>query len=243
MDVRISIPPMKGGRVVDETPDFNRIEAAAQSRIIEGWVKRPGSCLDLGGGYGRIVQYVESRFSEVLLVDVSRASLRTARRRLRSACEVQSDISCLPVKDDGFDYVLMTGVVHLLPDPDPVFREILRVAKNHATLILTVPNLQVNHLVRRLTEVYPPIATVIPTFGPPLWPLGTKPYADAQRIIVPRSFHLRARRGTGLMNNYFGKLLSRFLFLHWFEVATSPLWFLKLDVLLRFEVVKDGLKG
>lgn len=234
----ISIPSKRAVQIPDETPDFNRIEAAAQSRIIRGWVRRPGSCLDLGGGYGRIIQSLEPCFSDSLLIDTSFASLRLAKGRLGKTGEVQSDIGHVPVKDASFDYILMTEVVHLLPDPGLVLGEIFRVAKNHAILIITIPNLQINHLVRCMTEVYPPLASFVPTFGPALWPLGTKPYAHPHRLLVPRSFRLRAMRGTGLLNNYFGKLLSRFLFFHWLEVATSPLWFLKLDLLLEFEIVK-----
>jgi SAM-dependent methyltransferase len=221
---------------------FNRLEAGAQSSIISGWVRTPGSCLDLGGGYGRITQAVEPSFTDVLLVDVSRESLVAGRKRLGKADLVQSDANLIPARDSAFDYVIMTDVVHLLPDPAKVFREILRVTKNHGTLILTIPNLQMNALVRQLTRIWPKVAYVQPTFGPAVWPLGTRPYPSPERV-VPVSFRLRRKQGTGLLNNAFGKPLSRFRSLRFFDVATSSLWFLKLDVLYNFEVVKGRAGG
>jgi hypothetical protein len=57
---------------------------------------------------------------------------------------------------------------------------------------------------------------------------------------MPRAFREEGRRGTGLFDNYLGKRLKGSGRLYLVDVATSPLWFLKLDIFLKFKVVKPG---
>jgi SAM-dependent methyltransferase len=218
--------------------EFNIIEAEAERSIIRSWIRPGGSCLELGGGVGRITRALEPLFAKVVMVDISRQNLNHAAPQLDKTHLIRSDISYVPAADSSFDYVIMLKVVHLLRDPSSVFEEIFRVTRNRGILILSIPNLRTNYFVGQLERMLPRLKTVLPVFGPAVWPLGERPYSRPDLMIVPKSFRLEDRRGTGLFDNYLGKALSSFRFLHLVDVATSPLWFFKPEVLYRFQVLK-----
>jgi SAM-dependent methyltransferase len=219
-------------------PEYNRLQAESERRIITNWIQRSDCCLELGGGVGRITQALEPYFANLTMIDLSAPSLQSAKSVLGRTQLLRSDAAHIPVRDSSFDCVLMIKVVHLIPSPSKVFREILRVAKNHSTMIMSVPNLQLDSLIRGLYRISPSLRFILPTFGPSLWPLDRRPFLNPHRQIAPDSFVLRQKRGTGLFDNYPGKLLGRFRGLHLIDVATSPAWFLKPDILLKFEIVK-----
>ncbi len=221
---------------------YNVIEDDAQKRIIKGWIHHADSCLELGGGAGRITHFLEPYFNNVAMIDLADNSLQLARTKLKKTTLVRADISNVPMKDSSFDFIVMVKVVHLLPDPALAMREIQRVSRNHGILIMSFPNLQTNHLIRNFEDrVSPKLRHVFPTFGPAVWPLGYRPYPRPHELIVTEAFRLKGRRGTGLFDNYFGKVLSRFRFLHLIDVATSPLWFSKLEVFFKFEIIKESV--
>jgi SAM-dependent methyltransferase len=217
------------------------IEDEAQRRIIRGWLRPGDSCLELGGGYGRITRVLEGYFRNVVMMDLTRRNLRMARGNLKKAAIMCSDVSTIPMRESAFDTVVMVRVVHLLPDPTKTMREILRVMKDRGTLIMSIPNLLANHMSRQLElKLFPPIRHAFPTYGPVVWPLGEIPYLRPNELFVPKEFQVTGRRGTGLFDNSVGKALNRFPWLSLVDVATSPFWFFKLDVFFRFEVSKPG---
>jgi ubiquinone/menaquinone biosynthesis C-methylase UbiE len=216
-----------------------RIEDEAQKRIIGEMIRPGGVCLELGGGYGRVTQVLEPRYKEVLMVDLTRRNLNMAKRRLTKASIVRSDILSIPARDSIFDSVVMIRVVHLLPDPVRMMKEILRVSKDGAVLVMSIPNLMTNHLVRELdARLLPGLRHVVPTYGPAIWPIGERPYFSPHRLFVPEQFRVTSKRGTGLFDNFVGKALNGLPWLHLLDVATARLWFLKLDVFFRFEITK-----
>jgi SAM-dependent methyltransferase len=210
--------------------------------IIRNWIVGSDSCLELGGGTGRITKTLEKWTRFVVMLDISWESLLTAGMSLEGVDLIQADIANLPFRDSSVGRVVMLEVIHLLPDPKAVFREIIRVAKDESVLVLSIPNLQMNHVLTGIFRVFPRLAPLFPTFGPARWPLGDKPFRNPHSL-VPGSFRLHTRRGTGLFNNYFGKLLGRFDFLALVDVSTSRLWFLKPDVLYKFRIEKSDAGG
>lgn len=219
--------------------ETKRIEDEAQRRILRKMIRPGESCLELGGGFGRITHVLESYFRQVIMIDLAKRNIRMARARLGRADLIHSDVSAIPARDSVFDSVFMIRVVHLLPDPASTLKEIRRVAKDGAVLVMSVPNLLTNKLVRDLdAKLLPGVRHFVPSYGPVVWPFGERPYLSPQELFIPQGFRVTARRGTGLFDNFVGKALNGLPWLSLLDVATSPLWFFKLDVFFRFEITK-----
>ena len=240
---RPDVPPWLEGF---ETHDCRQIwkgkqaEDLAQKHIIRGWLPRADRCLELGGGFGRITRLLEQHYRDVVMLELSRRNLAMAKGRLQGACLARSDGAFIPARDSCFDCIVMVRVVHLLPDPRAVMQEVSRVARDGATVIITIPNMAMNNLIWAAKRVLLPagLRNRTPSFGPAAWPFDERPYFVTPRDFAPRSLTLLGRRGTGAFDNALGRAFSGSRWLYLLDVATSPLWFLKPDIFLRFIVVK-----
>lgn len=217
-----------------------RLEDLAQKHVIRSWLPQGESCLEVGGGYGRVTSLLESRFSHVAMLEFAKRNISMAKQRLRRARIMRADAAHIPIRSDSFDCAVMVRVVHLLPEPDVVIREIYRVVRNGGTVIISVPNLQMNRLSWSLKERLMPkgLRNRAQTYGSAEWPYGERPYLLPNRYFVPASFEARGKKGTGLFDNYVGKMLGRFRPLYLVDVATSPFWLFKFDIFMRFVVHK-----
>ncbi len=206
-----------------------QIEDLAEKRILASWVKPSGSCLELGGGFGRLTSFLEPYFSRVVMVDFSRANIQKASRRIKITEIVRSEIHEIPFKDETFDYIFMIRVVHHLADPLIVLKEIRRVAKQGATVIISAPNLTFGkyHRLRSNTLVGE-------------GKCGHKIYAAPLKYYSTEFLKEEARLGTGMFENSIGIKLHRFTFLHLADVLISPLWYLKPNIFMKYTVSKNG---
>jgi SAM-dependent methyltransferase len=219
-----------------------QLEDSAQKHIIRNWLGGGESCLELGGGYGRLTGLLESRFPQMTMLEFANRNIAMAKRRLSRTRIIRADAAHIPVRSDVFDCAVMVRVVHLLPDPAKVMREVYRVVKNQGTVIISVPNLQMNRLSWEFKGRLLPkgLRNRSQTYGTAAWPYDERPHFLPHRGFVPASFKPRGRKGTGLFDNYVGKMLGRFKSLYLIDVVTSPFWFFKFDIFLRFEVRKVG---
>jgi SAM-dependent methyltransferase len=221
-----------------------RLEDAAQKHVLGSWIDAGAMSVELGGGFGRITKFLEPRFATSVLVDLSDRNLDLARRYLDGTALAKADVAMTPFRDSTFDCVVMVRVAHLLSDPAAVLSEVQRIAKDGATVIVSIPNqAMINafitlswlaHLGRRRRDE--------PGFIPATWPYGDRSYLLSPMSMFPPSFKLRGRRGTGLFENPVGRRLSGHRRLYLLDVATSPLWMFKFEILLRFEVRKTEVR-
>ncbi len=220
-----------GERVLDDL---------AQKHIVRSWLPRGEACIDVGGGFGRLTDTLLERFTVVTMVELGMRNLRAARLLVPRAQSVRGDASNLPAKSDFYDCATMVRTIHLLPDPGTALSELARAVKNGGTVIVSVPNLMMYNLswgvkARLLTGS---LRNRTPTYGSPVWPGGTAPSLTPERGFIPPELELISRRGTGWLDNYVGRMLRGSRSLYLVDVATSPLWFLKFDIFLRFRVRK-----
>ena len=213
-----------------------KLEDLSQKRIIREWLRPGQSCLELGAGFGRVTRVLEPIFVSVVSLELSRRSLGIAKGRTPKADLSRADIQRIPFRDSSFDCVVMIRVMHLLPDPRAVMAEVLRVARDGATIIVSVPNLAVNNLLWDLKK----LATGSAPMGAYVWPYGTRRLVLTPAHFASREFKLESRKGTGLFDNPLGVLLERVPRLHLLDVATSPFWFAKLDIFMKFKVSKGA---
>jgi ubiquinone/menaquinone biosynthesis C-methylase UbiE/uncharacterized protein YbaR (Trm112 family) len=91
--------------------------------------------LDVGCGPGRATLKLVDIDIDILAFDVSKAMVRLAAERLRRsgakarALFIAADAMRFPVRSASLDYVMAYGVLHHVPDPPRVCREIDRVLR------------------------------------------------------------------------------------------------------------------
>lgn len=126
--------------------------------ILVGTLEFTGSrtVLDVGSGTGRAVRYIQQRRPDIEVVGVEPVA---DLRRIGHASGIppdkliDGDATCLNFDTDSFDVVCAFGVLHHVPDPATVVREMLRVARR-AILISDSNNFgQGTFFVRALKQV------------------------------------------------------------------------------------------
>ncbi len=99
--------------------------------------------LDVGCSTGPIVIPLLDAGVDVVGVDLSAEHLEKLRgyaaQRGHTAEVVQADGASLPFEDDSFDVVLVASVVHLLPEPQPLLREVERVCRPDGRIVAAGP--------------------------------------------------------------------------------------------------------
>jgi ubiquinone/menaquinone biosynthesis C-methylase UbiE len=207
-----------------------RLNDLAEKALIRKWLKPKGNCLELGGGFGRLTSMLGQHYPSVVMIDFSLRNLKNAQTRLdrKTVDLVKSDINRLPLRSNLFDQVLMVRIVHHLANPEKVLSEIVRVSRDRAVVIISVPNVMLTKY-RRVNK------NTLVQQGPQ----GHRIYAAPIEIYRNPALQQPLKRSTGLFENFLGAKLSRFSFLHLVDVITSPIWFLKPTIFLRYQVRKE----
>lgn len=120
----------------------DRSERLALSELLP---KNGQALIDLGGGYGRLIDIYTPYFPRCVLLDYSERNLDLARVLAQTAnignLEIKrGDIYNLPFGNAEFDTVLMVRVIHHLIKPQKALQEISRVIRQNGVLILEFSN-------------------------------------------------------------------------------------------------------
>ena len=123
--------------------------------------------LDLGCGYGELLDYLPSTVSRIVLLDRSSERQEAVERRLAgkklSATFLTAEIDRDEVSLDlaPFDTVVMAALLEHLKSPEIALKNLQRLMKSGATLVLTTPTPlggKLHWLGSYLTLVYPEAA-------------------------------------------------------------------------------------
>jgi len=203
------------------------IEDRAEKELISGFLQRGQSCLELGGGFGRITSTLEPYFVDTVMVDYSMSSLRRAARRVRAATLLRSDIRTLPFADGSFDFVLAIRVLHHVRNLGELIEEVVRVCRDGATVIFAVPNSRLGPYggVGQNQKV------LVGRFNHLAYVRSLEEYSNPRMTLVEI-------RGSGIFDNRIGRRLKRFPTLSKIDVLTSRAWPLKSELFLRYLVDK-----
>lgn len=199
----------------------------AEKTIIRKLAGHPGKTIELGGGFGRITQELESISRECYMVDFSDKNISEARQRLKKTTIRKCNFFDLPFEDDTFDLVVMIRVMHHIESPELIYREMERVSVNGGTVIVSVPNI-IFHRIKKENNIS-------------LLGVGTnghKIYGGPLESFLYPKFSLEGIYGTGILDNAFGKIFRNLKFLYHLDTATSRLWKFKNNLFLKFRVVK-----
>lgn len=113
-----------------------KIEAALREMEIE----RQSAILDVGCGTGILFNYLAEKAATIVGLDISKRTLQQAKRKAKSFGNIHlvlADADKMPFKAAYFDYVFGITVLQNMPNPAETLKEIMRVAKDFARIVVT----------------------------------------------------------------------------------------------------------
>ncbi len=228
------------GRAPDEIPDYETYDFssvwrgrgladAAERRLVEGWALPGGdACLDLGGGFGRVTKVLEPHFHRMFMLDYSRRNLLAASSKLsQKTTLVRSDLGSLPFHDDAFDLVSLVRVIHHVSDHAALLSEVVRVGRDGGAFVMSEANSITKALRRERGRV------VKSSNGHLIYPSRLSRYGN-------RSLVREEIRGVGLFDNRISAKFQRLAPLSLFDVGTSRLWPVKMNLFIKFKISKGA---
>ncbi len=117
------------------------VERARFRSILQFLSRKPqGDLLEIGCGAGNVLELVPA--GRKFAIDLSAFLLGKARERLGSKGHyfVQANAGNLPFPNQSFGRILCTEVIEHVPDPGALIKELARLAKPDAVVVITIPN-------------------------------------------------------------------------------------------------------
>lgn len=107
---------------------FGRISVLANFQLTD-------RVLDIGGGTGRISQFLVGKVAEVIVLDPSEKMIEECKKHLGLTCQVGSgeQISCA---DESIDKIMLVDAFHHIADQKKVLSEIRRVLKPDGLVVI-----------------------------------------------------------------------------------------------------------
>lgn len=126
---------------IETEGDTSRV-SLLRAKIIEKMLpEKIGKVLDVGCGDGTTLNYISSKreYEELHGIEISEKAAKIAKSK-GIKCEICNAEDKLPYESEYFDTIICSEVLEHLIFPERVLKEIYRVAKRNATIILSVPN-------------------------------------------------------------------------------------------------------
>jgi len=125
--------------------DYNVFSDAANAILIDSFARLTGlgagaRVLDLGCGSGVFTYFLSRRGYSVAGLDLSPKLLDLARRKYPDLEFDEGDVEALPYANASVDGVLLSGIVHHLPDAGRCAAEVMRVLKPKGRFVAFDPN-------------------------------------------------------------------------------------------------------
>ena len=96
--------------------------------------------VDLGCGSGVFTRLLNDHHLNCSGLDISHEMMARGRVSNPNIRFVGGDIECLPYRSEALDGIILSGVLHHLPDPTACAREIYRVLKPNGVFVAFDPN-------------------------------------------------------------------------------------------------------
>jgi SAM-dependent methyltransferase len=97
--------------------------------------------LDLGCGTGHDMMFFKKRYGcRVYGIDISRESIKIAKKTFGKINVIRADIRFLPFKMNSFDFVISYGTIEHVENTEKVIKEVVKVLKPNGYFIFSVPN-------------------------------------------------------------------------------------------------------
>lgn len=175
----------------------SRYSIEPESNFFEKYIVEKDDILDLGCGDGRLFQIFKDKKINYLGVDNSEKLIEIAKKKNPKINFQVADALRLPFLDNSFDKIFSIAVLHHIPSKKlrlQTLKEIKRVLRPKALLILTVWNLQEKKLAKKLLLKY----TLLKLIGK-----SRLDFRDIffpwrgidRRIVLHRYFHFFSEKG------------------------------------------------
>ena len=118
---------------------YNRKVYQGTGKTVAGEIRPGDKVLECACGTGAISAYIAPVCRRLTATDFSEGMLKQAAKKLRPYGNVEvrrADMTRLEFADGRFDAVVAGNVIHLLKDPVPAVRELMRVCKPGGKVIL-----------------------------------------------------------------------------------------------------------
>jgi len=109
-----------------------------REEIISSLLKNKGLILDAGCGKGRYIDYFNK--NKIIAIDISKSSIKKIKLLNNKNYYLISDATCLPFKNNMFDFILFSEVIEHLDNPYKALVELERVLKVNGTMIISTPS-------------------------------------------------------------------------------------------------------
>ncbi len=103
-------------------------------------IKAPGKIADLGCGSGVFSDVLATLGFDATGVDLSPGMVELAQKSYPNCQFVVGDVEKLPFEDGSFDAVMLSGLLHHLPDPSKCVAEVWRILKPGGRFTAFDPN-------------------------------------------------------------------------------------------------------
>jgi ubiquinone/menaquinone biosynthesis C-methylase UbiE len=114
--------------------EYNVFSDATNRRLLRACLdaagmRPPEAIADLGCGSGVFTSLLAKAGFTATGVDLSPRMIELARKLHPGSTFLEGDVESLPFEDETFDDVLLSGILHHLPDPTACIREVRRILK------------------------------------------------------------------------------------------------------------------
>jgi ubiquinone/menaquinone biosynthesis C-methylase UbiE len=120
------------------TPETNDRLIATCARL--AGFKAGASVADLGCGSGVFTDLLQKQGYAAVGLDISPKLIGLARQKYPGVEFLEGDVEQLPFPDASLDGILLSGLVHHLPDPARCVGEVFRVLKSGGSFVAFDPN-------------------------------------------------------------------------------------------------------
>lgn len=111
-------------------------------KTLKGFKIEHKTCLDIGPGTGRFVRFLkENSANHICVADISDEALKNCENYVEQSQKLDIENEALRFDDDFFDIIISFEVLEHLRDPSNYLSEIIRVSKDGALIMFSMPNI------------------------------------------------------------------------------------------------------
>ncbi len=125
--------------------EYNVFTDAANQKIIEtilslSNIQSGAQIIDLGCGSGIFTQLLDQRGFDCIGLDLSQKLLQIGKKQQKNIHFIQADVEALPFSDNSVETIVLSCLIHHLPNPQKLAAEVFRVLAPRGQFIAFDPN-------------------------------------------------------------------------------------------------------